>query len=64
MTFVAEDIISNDIPWLKLVVSFSILVYTLHTYLDIRQLKVREIVLMFTWLPAGLSSARRLPCSL
>lgn len=49
MTFSADDIIPDNIPWLKLVVSFSVLVYTLHTYLDIRQLKVRRYGLpMFT----------------
>ena len=40
MTVSGESILSDDVPWLKLVVAFSVLVYTLHTYLDIRQLKV------------------------
>ena len=40
MTVLGGSILSDDVPWLKLVVAFSILVYTLHTYLDIRQLKV------------------------
>ncbi|CAK0780161.1 hypothetical protein CVIRNUC_004953 [Coccomyxa viridis] len=39
MTVLGGSILSDDVPWLKLVVAFSILVYTLHTYLDIRQLK-------------------------
>ncbi len=40
MTFSAESILPDDVPWLKLVVSFSVIVYTLHTYLDVRQLRV------------------------
>ena len=44
MTFAADSILSDDVPWLKLVVSFSVMVYTLHTYLDFRQLKVSSIL--------------------
>ena len=40
MTFSADSFLSDDVPWLKLVVSFSVIVYTLHTYLDVRQLRV------------------------
>lgn len=40
MAFSPDSILPDDVPWLKLVVSFTVLVYTLHTYLDIRQLKV------------------------
>lgn len=40
MTVATDSILPDDVPWLKLVVSFSVIVYTLHTYLDVRQLRV------------------------
>ena len=34
---------TTDPPYLQSVITFSVLVYTLHTYLDVRQLRVRTL---------------------